>query len=215
MAHGQVIYHPTVEKIFRFVLWLTNGVANNFQTAAHLQHHKFSDRLGDPYSVHIHGWWKRAIVNPVKATLSVLFWLPNSKDAAEDYPKRWGIAWPVDYAVKYPRLGRFIFLIINVIFFGWIGAVLWLVFNILARILIVTFPDILYHVVGYRNFKTKDQSRNLPGYLTLYLWAGENLHHNHHRYPGRVNFAINPKEFDLGYFYIRLLCRANLATIKS
>jgi len=200
--------------IFRFLLWLTNGVANNFHTASHLQHHKFTDKPGDSYSVYIHGWWKRGVVVPFKLIIGVLFWLPHSKDAPEDFPKQWKVNYPADYAVKYPRLGRFIFLLFNIALFGLQGILVWAVFNILVRLFIVTFPDLVFHVVGYKNFEMSNNSRNIPIYLLPVLWCGEELHHNHHRYPGKVNYAMKPGEFDLGYQYIRFLCWLGLATVK-
>jgi len=214
LSHNAVKYHPKLEIIFRFLLWMTNGVPNNFHTASHLQHHKFTDKPGDSYSVYVHGWWKRGVIVPVKLLLGVLFWLPHSKDAPEDFPKEWKVSYPVDYAVKYPRTGRFIFLLLNLAVFGLSGLLLWFVFNVLVRICIVTVPDLLFHVVGYRNFQVSNNSRNIPTYLVDALWAGEELHHNHHRYPGQINYAMRPGEFDLGYQYIKFLRWLGLATTK-
>lgn len=59
------------------------------------------------------------------------------------------------------------------------------------------------HRYGYRNFKTKDQSRNtLPfDFLTL----GELFQNNHHWQCTRANFAVRWFEFDPCYPIIRLL----------
>jgi stearoyl-CoA desaturase (delta-9 desaturase) len=59
------------------------------------------------------------------------------------------------------------------------------------------------HRYGYRNFDTKDQSRNtLPfDFLTL----GELFQNNHHRQCTNPNFAVRWFEFDPGYAMIRVL----------
>lgn len=59
------------------------------------------------------------------------------------------------------------------------------------------------HRYGYRNFNTKDQSRNsLPlDFLTL----GELFQNNHHRQCTRADFAVRWFEFDPCYAIIRVL----------
>lgn len=56
---------------------------------------------------------------------------------------------------------------------------------------------------GYVNFILEDNSRNIK--FLSYLTFGLALHNNHHRYPGRTNFAIDDHEFDLGYRLSKVL----------
>jgi stearoyl-CoA desaturase (delta-9 desaturase) len=49
---------------------------------------------------------------------------------------------------------------------------------------------------GYRNFDTKDNSRNVP--LISWIALGAGWHNNHHKYPDRSCFSVLPNEIDLG-----------------
>lgn len=59
------------------------------------------------------------------------------------------------------------------------------------------------HRYGYRNFATRDASRNsLPVDL---ITMGELFQNNHHRAPGRLNFAARWFEIDPTYHVLRML----------
>jgi hypothetical protein len=67
------------------------------------------------------------------------------------------------------------------------------------------------HAIGYRNFDTKDSSRNI---VPLGLWiVGEELHNNHHADPKSATFRAKWYEFDIGWIYIKLLAAARLANV--
>lgn len=59
------------------------------------------------------------------------------------------------------------------------------------------------HKVGYRNFKTKDQSRNTLA--VDFALMGELYQNNHHRYGQKLNFAHRWFEIDLTYQFSRIL----------
>lgn len=58
-------------------------------------------------------------------------------------------------------------------------------------------------LLGYKNFDTKDDSRNIP--LLGYLIFGEGWHNNHHKEPGSWQFKRRWFELDLTGFIIRLI----------
>jgi stearoyl-CoA desaturase (Delta-9 desaturase) len=67
------------------------------------------------------------------------------------------------------------------------------------------------HAIGYRNFDTKDSSRNI---IPLGLWiVGEELHNNHHADPKSATFRAKWYEFDIGWVYIKLLSWVKLAEV--
>ena len=68
------------------------------------------------------------------------------------------------------------------------------------------------HALGYRNFEVKDESRNIS---PIAIWlGGEELHNNHHADPHSAKFKAKWYEFDIGWFYIRLLSLIGLAKVQ-
>jgi hypothetical protein len=67
------------------------------------------------------------------------------------------------------------------------------------------------HALGYRNFETRDRSRN------IYPWGlwilGEELHNNHHADPRSAKFKAHWWEIDVGWVYIKLLSFVKLAKV--
>jgi stearoyl-CoA desaturase (delta-9 desaturase) len=59
------------------------------------------------------------------------------------------------------------------------------------------------HLVGYRNFDTKDNSK--CNFILGYLVFGEGWHNNHHANPRSDSFQTKWWEFDIGYFFIKLI----------
>lgn len=57
--------------------------------------------------------------------------------------------------------------------------------------------------MGYRNFETRDQSRNI--YWFSFFTFGQALHNNHHARPESGNYAYTDKEIDLGFILSKIL----------
>ncbi|MCI0463413.1 MAG: transposase, partial [Gemmataceae bacterium] len=47
------------------------------------------------------------------------------------------------------------------------------------------------------------------------LIGGEELHNNHHAFASSARFSTQPWEFDIGWWYIRVLCALGLARVKK
>jgi len=71
----------------------------------------------------------------------------------------------------------------------------------------------LGHFWGYRNFSTADASTNISPLGILI--GGEELHNNHHAFPTSARLSYRWYEFDIGWFYIRLLAALQLARVKK
>ncbi len=67
----------------------------------------------------------------------------------------------------------------------------------------------LTHLSGYRNYETREDSRN--NWLVALLSHGEGWHNNHHAKPRCANNRHRWWEFDLTYQTIRLFCCLGLA----
>jgi stearoyl-CoA desaturase (Delta-9 desaturase) len=208
MSHQGVVFRPIVVHAMRLWLWMTTGIVTREWVAVHRKHHAFPDREGDPHSPALEGLmqvlfggyfcYRRAMTDPELFT-------------------KYGYGTPDDWVERnvYSRhrvAGIALLLLINILLFGWLA-------GILAWVGTVTWIPLfaggiingLGHALGYRNFPTRDGSRNL---YPLAIWLlGEELHNNHHADPRSARFRGHWWEFDLGWMYIRILAFLRLARI--
>jgi stearoyl-CoA desaturase (delta-9 desaturase) len=191
----------------RFWLWLTTGMVTNEWVAVHRKHHQSSDSAGDPHSPRIYGIWK------------VLFGGAFLYAKAKKDPNilKLGIGTPNDWIEKnvyskYNILGIIILLILNVILFNSWGILIWLIQMIWVPLHAAGIVNGLCHWWGYRNFDTKDSSRNL---LPWGIWiGGEELHNSHHGDGTNPKFSKHWWEFDIGWMYIVILRFFRLASVR-
>jgi fatty-acid desaturase len=67
------------------------------------------------------------------------------------------------------------------------------------------------HLYGYKNFATKDQSKNNP--VVALLFFGE-WHNNHHAFPGSAKHGYKWWEIDITYYLIKIFGK-NIRTINN
>jgi stearoyl-CoA desaturase (delta-9 desaturase) len=206
-THEGVKFHPVVEHFMRAWLWLTTGIVTVEWVAVHRKHHAFSDREGDPHSPAEEGLF--AIVFG-----GVFFYREAAAD--KETLTKYGRGCPTDWVERnvYTRnraLGLLIMACVDLMLFGLPWGVV--VFSAMA-VWIPIFGNVINgigHAVGYRNFATKDQSRNI---IPVGLWiVGEELHNNHHADPRSASFRAKWYEFDIGWVYIKLLSWVKLAQV--
>jgi len=74
------------------------------------------------------------------------------------------------------------------------------------------------HTFGYRNFATKDLSRNIGKWILSipmnFIMMGEDLHNNHHAYQYSPNFAKKWWEYDFIYTLLWTLDRIRIIKLK-
>lgn len=73
------------------------------------------------------------------------------------------------------------------------------------------FTNSAAHTWGYRNFETKDDSRNLWWVFSAFLLGGEGFHNNHHKYQASATHGMFAWEPDPTYWTIRALELVGLA----
>ena len=206
-THEGVKFHPVVEHLMRWWLWLTTGLTTLEWVACHRKHHAFSDREGDPHS-------------PVQEGLlaivfgGVFFYQEAVRD--QELLDKYGRGCPDDWVERkvysgQTMVGLLLMMVLDLFLFGFAwGMVVWSCMAVWIPI----FGNVINgvgHAVGYRNFDTKDASRNI---IPLGLWiVGEELHNNHHADPKSAKFRAKWYEFDVGWVYIKLLSAFRLANI--
>jgi fatty-acid desaturase len=173
--------------------------------AAHRLHHARSDQDGDPHSPRDGGWW------------SHVFWLAytvGGKDSSEFY-KKWA---PDLYQDRYMRLLNYLFLPVNIVsaliivgigyaIGDWPLALSWLVWGVFVRMVVVLHATWLVnsasHMWGYKNYQTRDDSRN--NWWVALITFGEGWHNNHHAHPRMAVHGHKWWEVDVTYMMIRVM----------
>ena len=209
-AHRSVNFHPIVSHFMRFWLWLTTGMVTKEWVAIHRAHHRYTDVVDmDPHSPHRYGIWY-VLFNGAR------LYTRAAKD--RNLVHTYGLGTPNDWIednVYTPHnfLGLGSLLLINVVIFGWLGLLVWAIQMVWIPLHAAGIINGLGHFIGYRNHNTDDKSTNI---MPLGIWiCGEELHNNHHNSPGNAKLSNKWYEFDLGWFYIKLLSYIGLATIKK
>ena len=208
-AHRAVEFHPIVSHLMRLWLWLTTGMNTREWVAIHRKHHQASDTEADPHSPQIYGIWR--------VLFGGAFLYAKAKQDREMVEKL-GISTPNDWIERHiytphPYIGILLMLVIDFVLFGPIGIVVWGVQMLWIPFWAAGVINGLAHWVGYRNTDTKDTSRNL---VPIAIWiGGEELHNNHHAAGSSAKFSQKPWEFDIGWFYIRILQSLRLAKLKT
>jgi stearoyl-CoA desaturase (delta-9 desaturase) len=69
------------------------------------------------------------------------------------------------------------------------------------------------HWWGYRNYSTRDNSRNLSP-VGIFI-AGDELHNNHHKDPANPKMSHHWFEFDSGWMFLKIFEFLRLAEIRK
>ena len=208
-AHRSVDLNPAVSHFFRMWLWLTTGLNTKEWTAVHRKHHAKVETDDDPHSPQVSG------------ILTVLFkgaGLYTEEAGRKETTEKYGYGTPDDWMerniyTRFINFGIYFMLIGDMIVFGIVpGIVIWFVQMIWIPFWAAGVINGVGHYLGYRNFETVDESRNIVP-LAFFI-GGEELHNNHHAYPTSSKLSSKWFEFDLGWTYICLLEMLGLAKVK-
>ena len=207
-AHRALNLHPAVSHFFRFWLWLTTGMVTREWAAIHRKHHAKCERQEDPHSPQQVG---------IARVLFAGAWLYRKEALNRETIEAYGHGTPDDWLERniYSRFrftGIGIMLLIDLLLFGWVGAIIWLVQMAWIPFWAAGVINGVGHYWGYRNFETQDASRNIVPWGILI--GGEELHNNHHAYGVSARLSNKWWEFDIGWLYIRVLEMLKLAKVR-
>jgi stearoyl-CoA desaturase (delta-9 desaturase) len=204
-AHRGITFHPILEHFIRFWLWLTTGMVTKQWVAIHRKHHRFSDEQDDPHTPHVYGIWTVLFKGAV-------LYHNASKDSA--MIQQYGVGTPDDWIERklytpHSRLGILLMLVIDLLFFGPWGLLMWGIQMIWIPFWAAGVINGVAHWIGYKNGKTKDHSRNISPWGIIV--GGEELHNNHHLDPASPKLSKNWWEFDIGWMWFKLFELLRLA----
>jgi stearoyl-CoA desaturase (delta-9 desaturase) len=176
--------------------------------AIHRKHHSSTDTEGDPHSPIIYG---------VRNILfrGVYYYYLAGKNAKMIV--NFGRGTPDDWIERkvytpYNYLGVVLMLLIDVLLFGVIGVVVWIVQMIWIPFWAAGVVNGVGHWIGYRNGSTKDCSTNFSPWGIVI--GGEELHNNHHLEPANPKLSRRWFEFDIGYMWLSIFIFAKLAKCR-
>ena len=192
--------------------------------AWHRKHHSHSDRHKDPHSprlglVWAHTSWLFQENRTTMGTFSM--YQKYARDILDDPYYRWierlpggGGLFYLAHAALYGMLSLLVCLAIygntNAAYQMTASLFVW---GVVARTVwtwhITWSVNSLSHVFGYRNYETKDDSRN-NWFVTL-LTSGEGWHNNHHADPASASVQHRWWEIDINYYIIQLFGLLGLA----
>ena len=208
-AHRGIVFNPILEHFIRFWLWLTTGMVTKQWVAIHRKHHRHSDEEGDPHSPHVYGIW------------NVLFngaGLYHNASKDSEMIQQYGVGTPDDWIERnvysaHSRSGILLMLIIDLLFFGPWGLLVWGIQMIWIPLWAAGVINGIGHWWGYRNGETKDRSRNI--FPIGIIIGGECLHNNHHLEPANPKLSRRWFEFDIGWMWFKLFEFFKLAKLRS
>jgi stearoyl-CoA desaturase (Delta-9 desaturase) len=168
----------------------------------HVNHHKYSDRDGDPHSPMVSGFYYAHIgwfLNDTKHDR-----VEGTNPVIRDFSRVPEIAWLEKYFFVPPlALAVTMFLI---------GGMPWLVWGFCLPTMTLahaTFAiNTVNHMFGSRRFDTVDESRN--NLVTAVFAVGEGWHNNHHRYQRAARNGFYWWEFDPTWYVIRTMAAVGL-----
>jgi len=213
LGHNQVKFHPAVEHVFRFWLWATLAFNwpgwNRHWVCHHRKHHRYSDQTQDPHSPH-HQTFKQLnnTTNELHGVTEEDFktYTPDINpftDRAERFYN------------KQKFLGFHFHIVLLFVLFGIPGACVAIIFALWCRTIATFTGKYVIHAVGFRYAQQSESDQSRIVFPISFLLGGEELHTNHHNNPTAINFAHRWFEFDIGYWYCKILSTVGLATILS
>ena len=208
-AHRALDLHALPSHFFRFWLWLTTGQVTKEWAAIHRKHHAKCDTEEDPHS---------PVTRGIRKVLFEGAELYRTESKNMETIKKYGQGTPDDWMERnlYTRFswqGIVLLLIVNFALFGVIGISIWAIQMAWIPITAAGIINGIGHYWGYRNYDCADAATNIIPFGILI--GGEELHNNHHTFATSAKLSSKWYEFDIGYFYIRVLETFGLAKVKK
>lgn len=177
--------------------------------ATHRLHHARSDQTGDPHSP-LHGpwwshmWWMLVYRTPQERQALFKRYAPDlMHDPMIVFFEKTFFLWQVVAGVSLYAIGE-------AVGCGGLSMVLWgLCARMVAMYHSTWFVNSATHIWGYRNYETRDESRNL--WWVAILSYGEGWHNNHHAHPHTARAGHRWWELDPTFWSIRVLQLVGLA----
>jgi len=186
-----------------FISSLCSLGSNVAWACTHRKHHQYTDQEGDPHSPNLDGggFWR---------SLKLWFYYfptyhinPRTvKDLTVDKEHKWFHNNYYKVIIAYVL----ILALINPVLVGYLWALPAVyVFTGISYITVLAHNTKLGKLIGRRRYKTSELT--FDSKLMSLLLPGEGNHNTHHALPGAARNALNKGDWDLGFWFIRLVGR--------
>lgn len=195
LTHKAFTMPKWLERIFATFACMAGTGSPIMWVLTHRQHHRFSDKPGDPH--------------PPSAVYKTLFGV---------YPRVSGYIRDIVVDKYYRFWHRYYFgilvswAVLIFMIFGFNALYFIFVMPVSASIFISNALNWFGHresTISYKNYSLTNDSQN--NWIMAILAFGEGWHNNHHRYPGSARFGIKRYEVDISYLQIKFLQYVGLA----
>jgi len=230
--HHLFEFHPVINNICRLLMWTIGWGSHpswmKVAAGTHRHHHSHPDCDQDPHSPHIIpflGLYYSDSYNPFYKHTSNEDLMKLAPDIPlfddwmqHNFYKRFtGIPFKLFGEMFEFPVGALVFGLFYAFFFGWIGFIVGFCWMFVLRVAVLGVAVSMSHLWGYKhpernNVDPNDKSVNMIP-LGILLAGGE-LHSNHHVNTMAINDRIRWFEFDLGYYYIKILEFFGLVKIR-
>ncbi|MCM2351509.1 MAG: hypothetical protein NDI69_15915 [Bacteriovoracaceae bacterium] len=210
-THKGVVINKWLDIPMQVWLWMVTSMSKVDWVSVHIFHHAHSDQEKDPHS-------------PLqKGLLHACFFGVFDYTRAKSWPEVERIKKTIPtnkieaYMLKNSFTGPIIMTFMMIVLFGPIWGMVAAILNFMVSpIFAIGGVNALAHWWGYRNHVTTDNSRNI-GYLfpLNFIICGELDHNNHHAHMRSCSFRHRWFEFDIGFFYLKIMSSLGLAELKN
>jgi stearoyl-CoA desaturase (delta-9 desaturase) len=217
LAHKAFEAHPAVRAVLAILGSMALQGPVIYWVSNHRRHHSFADRAGDPHSPHcdddrhLSGWqglWHAHVAWTFDHKLT------NASVFCRDLFQDGVIRWVNETYYVWGAVGLLLPAALGFLIGGrpedaWYGFIWGAGIRLFFSYQFTNAINSVTHLSGYRNYDTRDHSRNnlWLGLPTL----GEGWHNNHHADPRSAIFRRQWWEVDIGGGIIRLLEHLGLA----
>jgi stearoyl-CoA desaturase (delta-9 desaturase) len=211
LTHGSFATYLWVRRFFAWLGALAGEGPPITWVAMHRKHHQYSDRENDPHSPRDGAWWSHMLW--IFPRLRQPRWRELANRYAPDLLKDW-FMWFLHWSFFFWHMAVGAALLAA----GWAfwdlrTGVSFVVYGMFVRLVYVLHVTWLVnsasHIWGYRNYETRDNSRNL--WWVGLLAYGEGWHNNHHAFQRSARHGHRWWELDLTYVVIRAMQAIGLA----
>lgn len=219
-AHGSYQAHPQVRKILAILGSMAFQGPVIWWVAIHRNHHRHSDRPGDPHSPHLFGEGPFALARGLlHAHVGWIFVTRSTRSSGwsqyvqDLYRDRDLFRVHMDYFYWLVAGFAAPAIVGGLVTMSWKGAFLGFLWGGPVRIFFMNHLtywciNSVTHSIGSRPFRTADRSTN--NLLLAIPTLGQTWHNNHHAFPSSAMMGLDWWQIDIGGWILRALEKLGL-----